>query len=155
MEEPSFTESTTSSDKGRENKMSEMVIPAQLKFLMSNIKSVINTQLNPDNYLLWRSQIAKLFTANGFDGFLTGIETKPEKQVRDASGAVILNPKFNLWLLIDQNLAAALYSTISPTLLPYVINLDTCFDIWRTIEKRLQSSNRSKILQLKNELHHI
>ncbi|PKU72184.1 Retrovirus-related Pol polyprotein from transposon TNT 1-94 [Dendrobium catenatum] len=72
-----------------------------------------------------------------------------------ASGEVVPNPNYQTWILIDQNLFAALYLVISPTLLPYIINLETCADIWKTIERRLQSSNRSRLLQLKNELHQV
>lgn len=44
---------------------------------------------------------------------------------------------------------------ISPTILPYIINHQLCFDIWLTIIKFLQSSNWSKVLQLKKKLHHV
>ncbi|PKU84686.1 Retrovirus-related Pol polyprotein from transposon TNT 1-94 [Dendrobium catenatum] len=136
-------------------KMSEVTIPSQLKFLMLNVKAVMNTQLNVDKYLLWKSQVLKLFTANGFEGYLDGSTPKPAKNIVSESRQITPNPQYLTWTLIDQNLAAALYSIISPSLLPYILNLDTCADIWITIERILQSTNRSRLLQLKSELHHI
>ncbi|KAI0491471.1 hypothetical protein KFK09_025731 [Dendrobium nobile] len=59
------------------------------------------------------------------------------------------------WRLIDKNLISALFSTISPAVLPYVITSTTAQEVWAVLERRLQSSNRSRVLQLKNELHHI
>ncbi|KAI0511994.1 hypothetical protein KFK09_012628 [Dendrobium nobile] len=130
-------------------------IPPQLKFLMSTINNVITIQLTPDNHLTWKSQVLKVFRANGFEGYLDGTILRPPPQLTSANGSVISNPLYSTWLLIDQNLAAALFSTISASLLPYVLHLDSCSEIWQTIGKRLQSSNRSKILQLKNDLNFI
>lgn len=76
--------------------MYEIVIPSQLKFLMSNIESVINIQLTPDNYPLWRSQISKLFATDGFEGYLNGTKIKPEKQISDESNNIIFYPNFNI-----------------------------------------------------------
>lgn len=38
-------------------------------------------------------------------------------------------------MLVDQNLVAALYSTIRSTFLPYVLNLYSCAVIWQIICK--------------------
>lgn len=65
------------------------------------------------------------------------------------------NSKYQEWVLVDQNLAAALCSMLSQVILPYVIHLESTSDIWATIERRLQSSNRSRVIHLKNELHNV
>lgn len=44
---------------------------------------------------------------------------------------------------------------ISPSILPYVISLDHCAEIWDTLSQHHQSTTRSCIIQLKNEFHHI
>lgn len=72
--------------------MAEMGVPSQLKFLMGNIKSIMNTQLIANNYPLWHSQILKLFTTNGFDGFLDGTTIKPPKQIAGDNGNITPNP---------------------------------------------------------------
>lgn len=59
------------------------------------------------------------------------------------------------WILTDQNLVSALYATISQSILPYILNLNTCAEIWETVEKQLQFTNRARIFQLKNELHNL
>ncbi|XP_020677738.1 uncharacterized protein LOC110096231 [Dendrobium catenatum] len=134
---------------------SDPAIPPKLKFFMSTIKTLVNTQLSTENYPVWKAQVYKLFSANGFEDFLTGAASKPSKQVKNLDGSLSPNPLFHTWFLIDQNLAAAIFSTIGSSLLPYVLNLDSCHEIWVTIERRLQSSNRSRLLQLKNEMHHV
>lgn len=54
-------------------------IPPQLKFVLSNIKNLVSTSLIFDNYPLWRSQVEKIFIANGFKGFLDGSYKSPPK----------------------------------------------------------------------------
>ncbi|KAI0493314.1 hypothetical protein KFK09_027591 [Dendrobium nobile] len=136
-----------------QDQFSTTAIPSSLKFLMQTIKNVITQPLTSDNHALWRSQVVKLFRANGYEGFLTGSTSCPPPLIPNTSGQSIKNPVHDTWVLIDQNLAAALYSVINPTILPYVLSLDHCVDIWKTLDLRLQSCTRSRISQLKNELH--
>lgn len=76
----------------------------------------------------------------------------PSQYITNTARAKVLNPQHTTWLLIDQNLATALYSVISQTILPYVLSLDHCSEIWATVGKRLQSTTRARVSQLKNEL---
>ncbi|PKU82824.1 Retrovirus-related Pol polyprotein from transposon TNT 1-94 [Dendrobium catenatum] len=126
--------------------MAKFTIPSPLKFLVSNIKQIVTIQLNNENYAIWRLQTLKLFSTNGFEGYLTGSQTSPA----DESSA-----DFRPWKLVDQNLVSALFSTISPGILPYILNLTTAHEIWTTLEGRLQPTNRSRVIQLKNELHNV
>ncbi|KAI0526782.1 hypothetical protein KFK09_002373 [Dendrobium nobile] len=130
--------------------MADFTVPSPLKFLMSNLKLIAPNQLTSDNYHVWRLQIFQLFSANGFDGYLTGLTVKPDISVAET------NPtEYKMWNLIEQNLVTALLSTISPAILPYILNLTSAREIWSTLELWLQPSNRSRVMQLKNELYHV
>ncbi|KAI0525208.1 hypothetical protein KFK09_004600 [Dendrobium nobile] len=100
-------------------------------------------------------EFSKLLRANGFEKFLDPLTPIPEERCKKSDNSIATNPKYTHWLLTDQNLAAALCSTISQTVLPYVIHLDSTSKIWATLETRFQATNRSKVIQLKNELHNI
>ncbi|KAI0519375.1 hypothetical protein KFK09_006821 [Dendrobium nobile] len=130
-------------------------IPSSLKFLVSNIKNLVPTQLSTDNYPLWRSQIVKIFRANGFSSFLESPSSSPSEHILSSDGIQTPNPTYQSWILQDQNLAAALCSTITATVLPYILHLESTHAIWTSLELRFQCTNRSKVIQLKNELHHI
>ncbi|PKU60283.1 Retrovirus-related Pol polyprotein from transposon TNT 1-94 [Dendrobium catenatum] len=130
-------------------------IPASLKFLMGNIKNIVAQPLSADNHPLWRSQVLKLFSANGYEGFLNGTTPAPPNLISDNTGQQIPNPQYAIWRLLDQNLAAALYSVISSSILPYVLSETHCADIWLVLDRRLQSITRSRIIQLKHELHYL
>ncbi|PKU80139.1 Retrovirus-related Pol polyprotein from transposon TNT 1-94 [Dendrobium catenatum] len=151
MEAPTASSATnTSADAHGSGTNSYPLIPPQLKFLLGNIKSIISLPLTADIYPMWRSQVFKIFKANGFEGFLDGSSRCPSPTESSSSSN---NFTSQSWNLIDQNLAAALYSIISPSLLPYVLNLEHCCEIWETLDHRLQSSSRSRTIQLRNELN--
>ncbi|XP_020679496.1 uncharacterized protein LOC110097465 [Dendrobium catenatum] len=137
------------------NSLAEVQIPAALKFLMNNIKNIVQNPLTTENNPTCRAQVVKVFQANGFSSFLDGSIPAPNKHIVSLSNTHTPNPANNQWDLIDQNITAALYSIISTSLLPYVLNLNNCHEVWTTLDKRLQSTNRSRIFQLKNELHHL
>ncbi|XP_020675279.1 uncharacterized protein LOC110094394 [Dendrobium catenatum] len=104
---------------------------------------------------MWRSQITKILRANKFERYLDPSVPPPLPTLTRSDGTTVPNIRYAQWTLTDQNLAAAICSTISPSILPYLINLDSTSAIWTTLELRFQSSNRSKVIQLKNDLHHI
>ncbi|XP_020681658.2 uncharacterized protein LOC110099005, partial [Dendrobium catenatum] len=133
----------------------ESTIPSALKFVVSNLKTIVSIQLDADNYPVWKAQIAKNFRANGFDRFLDSSFSLPAADTSQSDGTSTQNRQRTQWLLTDQNLAAALCSTISSPILPYVVHLDSTAAIWSMLESRFQSTNRSKVIQLKNSLHNI
>ncbi|PKU66916.1 Retrovirus-related Pol polyprotein from transposon TNT 1-94 [Dendrobium catenatum] len=124
----------------------EPQIPATLKFIISNLKNIIPHHLTPENYPIWRMQLFQHLSANGYADHLTGKSTPPSD---------LDSPEYARWSLVDNNLISALFSTISPAILPYVIHSTTAQDVWNTLERRLQSQSRSRVIQLKNELHNI
>ncbi|KAI0507673.1 hypothetical protein KFK09_013800 [Dendrobium nobile] len=139
---------------------SGVLFPAQsvspsLKFVISNLKFLVPNPLTPDNYPLWSNQIIKILKANGFALFLDPKPTTVTATATLANDNTDSNQESHQWSVIDQNLAAALCSTISPAVLPYVIQLNSTHEIWSTLQTRFQSSNRSKVIQLKNELHNV
>ncbi|XP_020700086.1 uncharacterized protein LOC110112266 [Dendrobium catenatum] len=140
---PPPTSSTTNSSG---NSTAPPTIPQHLKFLVSNLKNLVPYSLTSDNYPIWRLQLQQQFTANGFAGHLLGTTAAPG----DTSSVDHTN-----WQMIDSNLLSALFSTISQEILPYIITSKTTHEAWTVLERRLQPSSRSRVIQLKNELYHI
>ncbi|KAI0510949.1 hypothetical protein KFK09_011560 [Dendrobium nobile] len=130
-------------------------ISSSLKFVLSNLKSFVQSPLSPDNYYLWRSHILKICRANGFATFLDRSTSIPPETINQPDGSSTPNTEHAQWLLTDQNLAVAICSTISASILPYVLHIESTSEIWQTLETQFQSTNRSKVIQLKNELYHI
>ncbi|KAI0488330.1 hypothetical protein KFK09_028159 [Dendrobium nobile] len=137
---------TPSSTTQAGNTTTNLIIPAPLKFLISNIKNLIPYPLTIDNYAIWRIQVLQQVSANNYACHLTGTTPKPS----DNS-----SQNYNDWMLVDSNLISALFATISPSILPYVITATTAQEVWTTLECRLQPTSHSRVIQLKNELHNI
>ncbi|PKU83150.1 Retrovirus-related Pol polyprotein from transposon TNT 1-94 [Dendrobium catenatum] len=142
-EDSALSRRTTSHAVGKET---EICIPPHLKFLISNIKNLVPTQLTSENYSIWRLQLFQHVSTNGYGDYLSRLATCPPEADADDHAR---------WKLIDQNLVSAIFSTISASILPYVLTLNTARDVWLTLECRLQPTNRSRVIQLKNKLHQI
>ncbi|KAL0920382.1 hypothetical protein M5K25_009513 [Dendrobium thyrsiflorum] len=54
-----------------------------------------------DNHLVWHSQTLEIFTASGFDGFLTDTAVQPPKFVPAVDGVPTPNPSYTQWLPLD------------------------------------------------------
>ncbi|PKU62337.1 Retrovirus-related Pol polyprotein from transposon TNT 1-94 [Dendrobium catenatum] len=147
--------SSQTSDQMEQVTQEEVTIPSSLKFIVSNLKNIVPIPLSADNYSIWRSQIIKLLRANRFEKFLDPLFSPPNQFLTKADGSTAPNVLYNQWILTDQNLAAAICSTIFASILPYIVNLESTSTIWHTLEVRFPSSNRSRVIQLKNDLHHI
>ncbi|KAI0520155.1 hypothetical protein KFK09_007626 [Dendrobium nobile] len=132
------------------------LIHPSLKFVISNyLKSLIPHPLSSKNYPIWSNQVHKLLKANGFQAFLDPDATSSMSANNQDQENQDPNLRHHRWLVTDQNLAATICATISPQILPYVVHLESTAEIWTTLQIRFQSTNRSKVIQLKNEQQNI
>ncbi|KAI0522886.1 hypothetical protein KFK09_005275 [Dendrobium nobile] len=151
----SDTASSRLQDRSASSVADESTIPANLKFVVSNLRNLVTSPLAPDNFLIWKSQILKTLRANGFLQFLDPNDPPPPQFLQNSDGSSSINPSYTQWVLMDQNLSASICATISSSILPYVISLESTAQIWIALETRFQATNRSKIIQLKNALHNV
>lgn len=120
----------------------EVTIRSSLKFIVGNLKNIIPIPLSADNYHLWWSQITKLLWANKFEKIIDPSIPAPPCFLTQSNGSTTPNALYDQCLLTNQNLAAAICSTISSSILPYLVNLYSTSSIWTTLELRIQSFNR-------------
>ncbi|KAI0493310.1 hypothetical protein KFK09_027587 [Dendrobium nobile] len=128
------------------NSIIATTIPPHLKLLVSNIKNLAPHSLTTENYPIWRVQLMQQFTANGYAGHLNGTAAPPSYPTSTAHAQ---------WILVDSNLLSALFSTVSQQILPYIITATTVHEAWSILERRLQPTSRSRVMQLKNELYRV
>ncbi|KAH9782587.1 hypothetical protein KPL71_008966 [Citrus sinensis] len=72
------------------------------------------------------------------------------EQLRDL---LIENPEFITWKSQDQTLLGWLLSSISEGTLGLVINLDSSYTVWKTLEKKFGVQYEAKVLQIKYEIN--
>ncbi|RZC76131.1 hypothetical protein C5167_000255 [Papaver somniferum] len=120
--------------------------------LPSNIHHLINTKLEQDNYLLWKSQFFPLLEGYGLEGYVDGSLSAPSKFLADK---VTPNPSFVAWRRQDKIITSWLRSSLSPGVGLLVIGLQTARDIWVSLESRFASASRARINQLQRQLQTI
>ena len=62
------------------------------------------------------------------------------------------NPAYVNWRAHDQTLLSWLFSTISEGILSSILNYDTSFDVWKSIEKQFGVQSEAKVMQFRYEL---
>jgi hypothetical protein len=122
---------------------------------LSPIQHLITIKLNRDNYLLWKAQITPYFKGQHLFGFLDGTQPAPPKFLpltSDVSLQPILNPEFTTWHSQDQMILFALISTISETILAYVVKCATSHDVWTTLECMFIAQSHARSMSIHYQL---
>ena len=113
-------------------------------------------KLDRSNFLLWRKQVLTSIRGNRLEGFISENQNIPEQYLSQArtDGSVerTENPAYVNWRAQDQTLLSWLFSTISEGILSSVLNYDTAFDVWKSIEKQFGVQSEAKVMQLRYEL---
>jgi hypothetical protein len=112
-------------------------------------------QLERSNYIVWVSQFEPIFHTYDFESFADGSETCPPKFVTNKDGQVTttINPEFSIWNKKDQHLLSWINLTLSTKVLSTVYGLTTPRQVWNLLANRFASQSKSRIAQLKRQLH--
>lgn len=132
-----------------------VTIPPTLAFLVSNFHSLVNIKLESGNYLLWKTQVQNVVNANGYFGYLDGSCTKPEAQIRDSSGNLVVNPTLALWKLVDSQLLSCLTVLLSQSTLPYVLGLEHASQVWDSLSNRYNPMSKTYAHELRNKMYNL
>ncbi|KAH9792303.1 retrovirus-related pol polyprotein from transposon RE2 [Citrus sinensis] len=110
-------------------------------------------KLDRSNFLLWRKQVLMSIRGNRLERFISEPQVVPDQYLSGGSGESIENPAYINWRAQDQTLLGWLLSTVSEGILSSVLNHDTSFDMWRSIEKQFGVQSEAKIMQLRYEMN--
>ena len=105
-------------------------IKPNLKFFISKLPSRVTVCLDADNYLLWKYQITNVFQAHGYFGYVDGSLPCPPSEVNNGEH----NSAYADWRLTDRHLSTCLQSRIIVGVLPDLIGITTCHEIWEALE---------------------
>ncbi|KAE9444755.1 hypothetical protein C3L33_23347, partial [Rhododendron williamsianum] len=89
---------------------SSVLIPENLKLLISNLSSLITVKLDHTNYIIWKKQVQNILQATYLFGYLDGSIACPSPIVKDSTGKDVANTEFMKWKVIDSLLAIHLES---------------------------------------------
>ena len=123
-------------------------IKPNLRFFISKLPSLVTVRLAADNYLLWKYQTTNVFQAHGYFGYIDGSLPCPPSEVNNGKH----NTAYDDWKITDRHLSTCLQSTITVGVLPALIGLTTCHEIWEVLEQRYASLSATHVHQLRTEL---
>ncbi|TXG53292.1 hypothetical protein EZV62_022461 [Acer yangbiense] len=120
--------------------------PAQ--FPPIQVHHLISVKLDSNNYLLWLTQFKPLLKGYDLQGYVDGSFPCPTHFLPDST----LNHAYVTWQKQDQILLGWLLSSLSESVLAYVVGLSSSREVWEAIEKHFSSRSQSRIIFLKQEL---
>ncbi|KAL4388539.1 hypothetical protein GQ457_09G023790 [Hibiscus cannabinus] len=112
----------------------------------------INVTLDDQNYLLWHQQVYLTIKTHRLLKFIDSTDQTPSKYITQ-NGVVCINPEFELFEEQDGALATWLLSTVSQSVLPHLIGLNTASGIWHTLHRLYSSKTTSRLMSYRRLLH--
>lgn len=112
----------------------------------------ISILLDDSNYLLWRQQVLLAVKTHKLQRFLDE-QDPPTQFLADENGDCCENPDFIHFEQQDSALASWLLSSISSSVLPHLIGMDTSAKIWKALVTLYGSKTTSKLMFYRRALH--
>ena len=103
-------------------------------------------KLDRSNYLIWKMQVLASIQGNGLEGYIDGSITAPY------TDQGIPNSEFVMRKRTDQQVLGWLLSSMTESVLRIVLGCKTSFEVWKALEKLSGSQNKTRALQLKNQM---
>ncbi|KAG8472365.1 hypothetical protein CXB51_035273 [Gossypium anomalum] len=138
------------SDQSAAPAMASTVDNFDTRFFSTKKISVI---LDDDNFLLWRQQVLLEIKTYKLQRFLDSRTVPPPSTLLDADGVHQENPEFSRFEQQDSALASWLLSSVSTTVLPHLIGMDTSAQIWNAIASLYGSKTTSRLMFFRRALH--
>jgi len=119
---------------------------------IQNIGSLVLIKLTTTNYLTWSALFAPIFRRYNLTGMVDGSVPPSPQFVTTATGDSTLNPAYVTWFENDQNILIWINSTLSDSLIPYTVGVNSSRDLWAKLESRLATASQSHIHELRSRL---
>ncbi|MBA0761827.1 hypothetical protein Gotri_024414, partial [Gossypium trilobum] len=113
----------------------------------------INILLDDTNYLLWHQHVILAVKTHNLQQFLDSSTTPPPRQVLSEDGILQDNLAFSRFQQQDCALASWLLSFVSAAVLPHLIGLESCAQIWSAIVALYGSKTTSRLMSYRRALH--
>ncbi|XP_008232570.1 PREDICTED: uncharacterized protein LOC103331702 [Prunus mume] len=131
-----------------------------MTFVMPKIEGllgILTIRLSEDNFVKWHYQFQSVLQGYDLYGHFDGSSSCPPKYVVTESEGVTgeLTEAYKQWIQIDKALLSLLIATLSNDAIEYVVGCKTARDAWLNLTDRYASVSRSRVTQLKTELHTI
>ena len=108
-------------------------------------------KLTRENFPLWKTQLFPLLNYHDLAHIL--MQDLPiSTQIADHDG-ITVNAAYQTWWHQDQQVLSLIVTSLSKSVLPYVVRKLTTKEAWSALMKHCSSTNPSRIMHLHNRLH--
>ncbi|KAL4376343.1 hypothetical protein GQ457_02G016120 [Hibiscus cannabinus] len=145
---PSSTENNNDENNNNASAMAEINSNSSKLFATKKI----NVVLDDHNYLLWHQQVFLIVKTHRLQKFID-CNVHPPPQYITQNSQVRLNPDFEAFEEQDGALATWLLSTVSESVLPHLIGLNTASEIWNTLHRIYSGKTTSRLMYFRRSLH--
>ncbi|KAM0977038.1 hypothetical protein EV1_019635 [Malus domestica] len=131
--------------------------PVTSSITIQNIGSMVPIKLTTPNYLTWNALFAPIFRRYNLTGIVDGSTPPPPQMLLNDSGnhTSLINPEYVSWYENDQNILIWLNSTLSETLIPYTVGVNSSRELWVKLGFRLAAASQSHIHDLRSRMRTI
>ncbi|KAH0702862.1 hypothetical protein KY285_017140 [Solanum tuberosum] len=111
-------------------------------------------KLDRENYYLWQSTVYSAFEAFDLEAHLDGSNIPSATVLTTTQGTSdsTPNPAFTAWKKRDKILLLWLKTTMSHSILPYIMHICTTREAWSYLSNLFQSQSRARVMQLRHQL---
>ncbi|GFP85557.1 hypothetical protein PHJA_000699400 [Phtheirospermum japonicum] len=107
-------------------------------------------KLTQTNYSSWRAHLIALLTSHDLLGYING-SFKKSSLLPDGSNATAVSH----WVPQDNLLLAAIFSSLSQDILPFVSSASWSSETWDILTRLCAGHSRTRVNQLKSELYRV
>jgi hypothetical protein len=112
----------------------------------------VSEKLTRSNYLLWQSQVLPPIRGARLTRFLDAKTEPPPETIaidKDGKSSQEINPAYDAWVEMDQQVLSFLLNTLSLDILISVIGMETTTDVWGAIKSMFASQSKTRISNLR------
>ncbi|OVA07875.1 hypothetical protein BVC80_1105g19 [Macleaya cordata] len=123
---------------------------------LTSLANIIPIKLNNENYLTWKTLFLPVLKKYKILDLVDGSRPCPPQFLTTQDRAAnSINPAYENWNDDDQTLLLWIHSTISDSVIPYVVGSTNSKDLWQSLEKRFSVSSSSHAIQLRTRLQEL
>lgn len=139
-----------------ESSPSSLPTPSSTNSLSQAFSHKLSIKLDDSNFYSWKQQVEGVIRSHKLQKFVQDPPQIPVKFLTEEDRIMEnVNPEFSDWEQQDSFLFTWLLSTLSPSILPNVIQCVHSWQIWEEIHSFFNAKSRAQSTQLRNELKNI
>ncbi|KAF5464007.1 hypothetical protein F2P56_014123 [Juglans regia] len=124
-----------------------MAPPPPTPSLTNTAAHLLTVKLSHDNFPLWKAQLLAFLKSHQIYGYVDGSFPPSPSTIDDKP-----NPAHNSWLLQDQMIISALYSSLTDTILAQIVDCPTSHEIWSTLNNLYSAQSTAHLMQTRYQL---